>query len=163
MDATSNTPDPGLAPTAAGDGDANSDKDVTVGFSPPNTWSFSPPSVTMRASGKIKLKRAKDQDWAFVSATVLNGGTQFTAETPGNSGATLDIRDEHTSDGSWGYTVTVSLNGTQYTSPSGPQPTLYPPPVIVNAESASRAGVEPTGPGQSTPRGGRPPVIVNAE
>ncbi len=116
----------------------SSDKKVTVGFTPPNDWSFTPTEVPLSAPGKIMIERAHGQSWTFVSANVIAGGSDFTVNPPGNSGEHISIDDRHQQLGSYAYTVTVSLGGTPYTSPAVPGIVAYPPPVIVNAESSRR-------------------------
>lgn len=95
------------------------DNEVVVTFTAPSTWSFDPNPRLMTAAGKIKLTRAKDSTWTFVSAAVNNGGTEFTVDAPGNSGAHVIIHDKGTvKTGTWTYSVTVNSGGSEYTSPT---------------------------------------------
>jgi hypothetical protein len=71
------------------------------------------------------------------------GNGQFTPRVNG-SGSQVTIQDDHTSNGTFVYGVTVDAGGTQYSSPTtggsgggAPSPerlTADPPPRIVNAE-----------------------------
>jgi len=51
-----------------------------------------------------------------VTAAVLDGGPQFSV-APDPDGRHLTIDNRHTAPGTYAYTVTVSANGTSYTSP----------------------------------------------
>jgi hypothetical protein len=120
------------------------DQTVQVSFTAPATWTFDPPEVTMTGAGKIILQRKPgNATWRFVSATVIGNG-QFKATVNGN-GSQVTIQDDHTSNGTFVYGVTVDAGGTQYSSPTAgdgsdtraPSPELLsadPPPRIVNAE-----------------------------
>lgn len=119
------------------------DQTVQVSFTAPNTWTFDPPEVTMTAAGKVILQRKPgNAGWTFVGATVVGNG-QFTPRVNG-SGSQVTIQDDHTSNGTFVYGVTVDAGGTQYSSPTtggsgggAPSPerlTADPPPRIVNAE-----------------------------
>ena len=118
------------------DGISEYEKDVTVTFVKPDTWTFSPERLRMEQKGKIKLVQAPGSDWRFASAYVAtpNGEQDFSVEVPGNSGRHLKIRDAFlTKNVDFTYQVTVALDGLLFTSP--PQRvTLTPPPVIVTAE-----------------------------
>ena len=112
-------------------------QNVDVTFTPPNSWNFTPDPVPMSAAGKVNLhKRPANAPWNFVSATVINGGTQFTVNPPSANGDVLIVDDAHDTLGSWVYTVTVSLNGQQYTSPSE-KPDQDLPPRIQNDVSGT--------------------------
>jgi hypothetical protein len=118
------------------------DQTVQVSFTAPDTWTFDPPEVTMTAAGKIILQRKPgNASWKFVSAAVIGNG-QFDVTVNGN-GSRVTIQDDHTSNGTFVYGVTVDAGGTQYSSPTtggsggAPSPERLaadPPPRIVNAE-----------------------------
>lgn len=112
------------------------DQTVTVSFDPNASpqFTFSPNSVTMTAAGKVVLNRAGGQTWTFTSASVCNPPSgQFGTPNVNPAGTNVDISDLCTLKGSWGYKVTVLLNGTSYTSPDPeivndpPSPTPKPP------------------------------------
>ena len=112
------------------------DQTVTVTFDPNANpqFTFTPDPVSMTASGKVILNRAGGSTWTFTSASITNGGNQFTPTTnPG--GTSINVSDAHTSLGNFCYTVTVQLGAHSYTSPDPtiandpptPVPTPKPP------------------------------------
>ncbi len=109
-------------------------KQVIVTFTPPSqgSWSFDPQKVTMNGAGKITLVRsASSPAWKFESATNLPGGC---VGNPKKDGAEMDIDDDGTkTNGFVSYSVTVSFNGTNYTSPmTTPAAEVGIPPMIMN-------------------------------
>lgn len=117
------------------------DQTVTVSFDPNANpqFTFTPDSVTMTAAGKVILNRQGGQTWTFTSASVKNPPNgQFGTPTVNPAGTSVDISDVCSVKGQWGYTVTVSNNGTSYTSPDPdiindpptpqPKPPAPPPP-----------------------------------
>lgn len=101
------------------------DQTVKVTFNPPNSWTFDPDPVRMSAAGKVVLHRDPgNADWTFQGASVKDGGGQFQSRVnPGGQHA--DIQDDHTSMGSFEYTVTVQDGSGTYTSPD---------PTIINVQ-----------------------------
>ena len=86
-------------------------------------WTFSPDPVRLNASGDITFTQASGSSWTFTGAAVTNGGTNFGSPTVHGNGAEMKLHDAHTSNGTFCYTVSVSLNGQSVTSPD---------PTIVN-------------------------------
>ena len=112
------------------------DQTVKVTFTPPNasSWMFDPNPAHMSAAGKVKLRRdPQSPNWTFVSANGLPTG--YTWDLQGN-GTGIDINDPHLPPLHVGvpFSVTVSYEGTTYTSPmAGPALIAAgPPPVIMN-------------------------------
>lgn len=104
------------------------DQTVKVTFTPPNRWTFAPDPVRMTAAGKVVLNRDPgNADWTFTNASVKDGGGQFHPRVnPGGQHA--EIRDDHTSMGSFEYTVTVQDGNGTYTSPD---------PTIINLKPSA--------------------------
>ena len=95
--------------------------DVTVDSSTtPPTFTFSPPSVTMTAAGKVILHRKPTQAaWTFVGGNVKNDTLgNFTTNVAGD-GKTLTFNDalKDTVRTTYNYNVTILLNGSNVTSP----------------------------------------------
>jgi hypothetical protein len=110
------------------------DQTVKVTFSPPSSWTFDQNPAHMSAAGKIILHRDPgDAAWTFVSANGLPAG--YTSGLQGN-GSQIAIEDPYGPpyNTPLAYSVTVSLNGTNYTSPpqTATQVAAGPPPIIVN-------------------------------
>lgn len=98
------------------------DQTVQVTFDPNATpqFTFSPPSVTMTASGKVVLHQSPaSASWTF-SGAVVKGDTldEFSSQVVGN-GQTVQIADsfKDRAETPYSYDVTVQLNGQTYTSP----------------------------------------------
>jgi hypothetical protein len=116
------------------------DQTVTVTFDPNATpqFSFDNPSVTLTAAGKIILNRAGGSTWTFTGMTITNGAGQFGTPDVNPAGTSIQVSDACSLKGSYCYTVTVSNNGTSYTSPDPtivndppqpmPKPVPKPPP-----------------------------------
>ena len=112
---------------------------VTVSFVPGRSpqFTFDKDSVKLTAAGNVVLNRNPGESWTFTGATVKNPPNgQF--GSPVVTPASVEISDACSVKGSWGYSVTVSLNGTSYTSPDPeivndpaspmPKPPTAPPP-----------------------------------
>jgi hypothetical protein len=96
------------------------DQTINVSFTAPSTWTFDPPAPTMTGSGKVKLKQhGNNQSWTFKGVAFDNDTSppQFTPDTPADNGTKLDIEDACTVVGTYSFTVTVTADGTDYTSP----------------------------------------------
>lgn len=120
------------------------DQTVQVTFTPPNGWTFDPPTPHMTAAGKIKLQQhPANAAWKFVSAKVTGGGDQFHV-TVNPNGTQVTIDDKCTAPGLFPYTVTVALNGQQYSSGNTQRMVSDPPPRIENAPSLQEGGPEPS-------------------
>ncbi|MDQ6736213.1 MAG: hypothetical protein M3Z30_00755 [Gemmatimonadota bacterium] len=105
------------------------DQTVQITFSAPNNFTFTPPSATMTAAGKVILHRSPgNAGWTFVSVNELPS-PEYSWTITGN-GSGVQINDGHTSNGGSHYTVTIEQNGVQYTS--GNVPTGTVPPMIMN-------------------------------
>jgi len=93
--------------------------EVTFGAKSSPQFVFSPPSVTMKKSGNVRLKRSGDASWTFVTGDVKDDTlNQFFPKVEGD-GTRLRIRDECKDETkkSYSYFVTVALGGEQFTSP----------------------------------------------
>lgn len=123
------------------------DQTVKVTFTPPAAWTFDPNPVHMTAAGKVILHRDPGSAaWVFVRATGLPAG--FTWSIQGN-GSQLVIQDPYGPpyNQPFAYGVTVSLNGTEYSSPmriAGAAAAVGkmmaaagPPPIITNDGSTT--------------------------
>jgi hypothetical protein len=83
------------------------DQTVKVSFTSPSTFAFDPPIVTLTAAGKINFHRNPGTStWTFVSINSLPS-SQFTSTLSGN-GSEIAVNDAHSSNGDFGYTVTVN-------------------------------------------------------
>jgi hypothetical protein len=107
------------SPTQSG----SNDKDVTVTFTAPDSWSFSSDEVTMDGPGIVRLTRAAGATWTFVRAQITDPHAQFHPSVP-SPNTTCVIRDDWKVKGSYKYVVTVKDGGREYTSPD---------PVIINS------------------------------
>lgn len=128
------------------------DQTVKVAFSPPSNWSFDKNPAHMSAAGKIILHRDPGSAaWTFVSVNGLPGG--FTSNLQGN-GSQITIQDPFTPPYNTPipYTITVALNGTNYTSPlQGSAQAAGGPPVARMSAGASATQLA----------AGPPPIIMN--
>jgi hypothetical protein len=98
------------------------DQTVQVTFDPTATpqFTFTPPSVTMTASGNVVLQQfPADASWTFDAAVVKDDTLdEFDATVVGN-GQAVQINDKFKdrNEKQYSYDVTVALNGLTYTSP----------------------------------------------
>jgi hypothetical protein len=105
------------------------DQTVKVTFTTPSTFTFDPQVATMTAAGKILFQQhPASPSWKFVS---INGLPKppFTWSLTGN-GTGITVNDDHSSNGDYGYTVTVNDANGDHTSQPGKIGTL--PPMIKN-------------------------------
>lgn len=98
------------------------DQTVDVTFDPTADpqFTFTPDEVTMTAAGKVVFhRRPATATWLFTGGNVENDTQkEFSASVQG-SGRSLQIDDQFkdTSKTLYKYTISVSLDGTGYTSP----------------------------------------------
>ena len=82
-------------------------------------FTFTPPSVEMTSAGKVIFNRQGSASWTFVGARVkADTLNQFTPSVnPG--GQVMQIQDafRDSTRKAYQYTITVSQNGRQFTSP----------------------------------------------
>ena len=106
------------------------DQTVKVTFTTPSTFVFDPPSVSMTAAGKINFQQhPASPSWTFVSINTLPS-PPFTSNVTGN-GNGITVNDDHSSNGDYGYTVTVNdASGNHTSQPQSIRGTL--PPMIIN-------------------------------
>ena len=106
------------------------DQTVKVSFTTPSTFAFDPPAVTMTAAGKINFHRDPGSStWTFVSVNGLPS-PPFTSSVTGN-GSGITVNDAFTSNGDFGYTVTVNdASGNHTSQPMSIRGTT--PPMIRN-------------------------------
>ena len=116
----------------AGDGMPMPDQTVTVSFDPPDTdsWVFAPHVVTMTARGRSSSSAIlRARDWKFVSVNLLPPDWDIQINPNGNQ---VVITDPHEPLGEFPYTVTVSYEGMEYTSPEASIGGDVDPPIIMN-------------------------------
>jgi hypothetical protein len=105
------------------------DQTVKVTFTAPSTFTFTPPTASMTAAGKVILHRDPGSaNWTFVSVNELPS-PGYTWEVTGN-GSGISIDDGFTTNGGSHYTVTVQQGNNTYTSGDNPSGTV--PPMIMN-------------------------------
>jgi hypothetical protein len=106
------------------------DQTVKVSFTTPSTFTFDPPGAIMTAAGKVNFhQHPASPSWTFVS---INGlpNPPFTSSVTGN-GSGITVNDDFTSNGDYGYTVTVNdASGNHTSQPQSIKGTL--PPMIIN-------------------------------
>jgi hypothetical protein len=104
-----------------------SDKAITVGFTPPDQWSFSAGSVSMLKYGWVLLRRAPGSKWKFAGVEIPGSGVEFRANVGPER---IDIEDKHSREGAFDIIVTVTHNdGETYRNDDD----KVPPPQIINA------------------------------
>ena len=91
-------------------------QDVIVTFTAPDTWSFTPESVTLDGPGIVNLKRPSGATWTFVGAQIEDPHGQFHPSVPSPFDKCI-VRDDWKVKGAYKYVVTVKDGGMEYTSP----------------------------------------------
>jgi hypothetical protein len=98
------------------------DKTVQVTFDPQGSpqFVFNPESVTLKSSGKVRLKRSGGPgSWTFVTGSVKDDTLNEFSFKVTSAGAGLQIKDDFKdkTKKAYAYTVTVTQGGREFMSP----------------------------------------------
>lgn len=107
------------------------DKSVTVTFDPTATPQFgiSDRAIAMKGEGKITwVRNPENAKWIFKSVNLLPSDWE---QSVSDKGAKITVHDPHKTTGDHIYTLTVELDGKEYTSPAH-RVAFDDPPIIKN-------------------------------
>jgi hypothetical protein len=97
------------------------DKTVQVTFDPQGSpqFVFVPDSVTLKASGKVKLERSGPASWSFVTGSVKGDTLHEFSFKVDSGGRGMQIKDDFKdkTKKAYAYTITVTQGGREFVSP----------------------------------------------